>query len=179
MGTKPITIEKAKERAELIRLILLISGNASVYASQRDKSALKQEMAIYATSLERMRDNLLPVTANMVYERTMEIIDELADYGVSSDMATNFRSVIDSFKVNAGAPRHTTGNKKTATTNIKENLAICLGQLNDLDKLVENFRKDMPVFVSNYVNARKIVDLGHRKSAPKVEAKLITPPAVE
>ena len=77
------------------------------------------------SGLEKMRDNVLLITAGLVRDTATANAPALADYHAGPKEIRSLDDAITAFSTGIGAPRRSIVAKKTATTNIRETLAQC------------------------------------------------------
>ena len=88
----------------------------------------------------------------------------LKGYGVTEAMLTKLGDAIKAYEKAIGSPRVAISERKTHTDAIPGELKKMRQGFAKLDRLVVMFEDDAPGFVSDYRNARVIVDAGSRGS---------------
>ena len=158
---KGIAQDKQIKEDEMIRQALAIAKPIIAFANVTGNSQLKQEVDYSESELRKSRDTILENKCQIIHDRANTNIGSLAPYGVTAGMVTAYQTAINDYHSLIAGPRSAIAMRKTQTTQLDEKLnagtLILTGQL---DQLVVLFKVSNPTFVSDYTNARIIVDLG-------------------
>lgn len=169
--TKGVAKDKATLRAELVQSAYDLAAQVFAYANKQNNQTLKKQVDFSITDLERIKDELLVPTCNNIKTEATNNLTALADYQVTAATLTAFQKSMDDYSAAVPTPRlaitaKTTDNKLVKAT-IKEISNILK---NEMDKTAVSFRKANPIFVTEYFEARKIIDPASKtKPKPKNE----------
>ena len=114
--------------------------------------------------LELLRDTEIHAKALATHNEALALLANLAPYNVTALLLTDFKTLIDTYATVMQAPENRINEKKIA----KQNLTLKLNQntqnLKTLDGLILQYRTTATQFYDEYTEARKIIDLRHRKT---------------
>ena len=162
---KGITEDKRVKENEMILQTLGIIGPIVAYANVTSNEPLRQEVDYSDRELRRSRDTMLEDKCQIVQDRAnTHSVDLIASYGVTAGQITDHATTITDYHAAIAGPRSAIALKKTHTAALeillRSTIEILTGKL---DQLVVVFKTTNPQFVSDYENARIIVDLGGRQ----------------
>ena len=157
--TKGVAQDKGTQRATLCLNAFDIASIVFAYATEINNLTLQQAVKFSITDLEKTKDDLLAPTCNNIKKAASDNLAALAGYGIVAATLTTFQTNIDAYSGSVPKPRlaktaKTTSNKNVKTT-FKEIDAILKTRM---DKLAPTFRTTAPNFLTEYKEARKIVD---------------------
>lgn len=168
MPIKGHTAQKANQRSLLTEEALVISGALYAYAVNISDEVLKAQTKFTKSKFNRLKSNsVIPQCSNM-YDKALEYLPALADYGITQQKIDEFLQLIKRYKDAFTLPRNAMSNRKTAT--------IMLAELFDkgddilrkkIDKLALSFKKRHPGFYELLIKSRMIVDSPHRPTQIK------------
>lgn len=154
-----IAVDKTNFRETLCQTAAKIAGYIYAYASANNNNTLKNEMNLPVTKIRRARDEELAPRCQNIHDRGVELLTELADFGVTAPILANLQTAITNYAAEIPKPRTALSGRKTVTANLaaifRENDDILKNQM---DKLIEIFREDNPDFVQTYESNRIIID---------------------
>jgi len=159
---KGIAEDKMVKEEEMIKQTLGLIGPIVAYANVTSNEPLRQEVDYSKRELEKSRDTILEDKCQIVQDRAnTHSVELIASYGVTAVQITDHATTITDYHAVIAGPRSAIALRKTQTEVLEELLDSTIGILTDkLDELVVVFQVTSPQFVSDYKNARIIVDLG-------------------
>ena len=153
-----ITQNKAQQRSDLIEECKQAALNIESYAINKKDFELEKRFQFTPTYFEKLRDNALPIAAHSIFNKAQALQKELNDYGVTPETLKELNEAILRYENINPAPQLASGNRKQATVNIAGKLKDGTVQLKLMDKMLGNFRKTNPGFVSAFKNARVVIN---------------------
>jgi len=174
--TEGATIEKNTVKGELAVEVFRICSALSTFAVRTNNPKLKAKVNFSETKLKRMAQPKLLSKAREVKALMEENMTAIAGYGIKPADHDLLVIQIDKYAAEIPAPKVTSGERKAANEKLKA-LFSDTTKLQDqqMDKLMEYFRKVNPDFYNAYWHARDIVAFGtrHEKKpeVPKVPEK--------
>jgi hypothetical protein len=153
-----ITQAKTVERSNLTELCKQMALTIKAYAVNSKDFGLEKQFDFTKSYFDKLRDNAIPVVADAIYGKAVELIAALTDYGVGQQELDELRIVLINYKSANPGPRLVKGEVKQATVNLSEKLHEGTVQLNQMDNLVGNFNKNYPEFVSAFRSARMVIN---------------------
>ena len=162
---KGIAEDKRVKEDEMILQTLGLIGPIVAYANVTSNEPLRQEVDYSERELRRSRDTVLEDQCQIVQDRAnTHSVDLIASYGVTAGQITDHATTITDYHGAIAGPRSAIAVRKTHTETFEVLIKSTIGILSDkLDQLVVVFKTTNPQFVSDYENARIIVDLGARQ----------------
>ncbi|MDB6174377.1 MAG: hypothetical protein JWL59_3688 [Chthoniobacteraceae bacterium] len=168
-----IVLDKDAAQETLIGSILNVAGPmCSYFADKKDKTSLTK-VNFTASDLRNSRDAALSQIAQIVLSllkpltRQKSALDD--DYGINPATYSSLETDLKTYDEALGKPRAALASRKSATAKLLLR-SSALDALYDehLDHLVTSFAvtDEGSTFVSDWFNARKIINLGHGSSAP-------------
>ena len=159
---KGIAEDKKVKEEEMILQTLGLIGPLVAYANVTSNEPLRQEVDYSERELKRSRDTVLENQCQIVQDRAnTHSADLIASYGVTAGQITDHATTITDYHEVIAGPRSAIAVRKTYTELLETQLDSTIKILTDkLDQLVVVFESANPQFVSDYKNARIIVDLG-------------------
>ncbi len=138
---------------------------AQAYALDKDNNnTLFRQMQVNASELDRMSDSELPALLTDIHQRMVALAAEDdtvgKDYGLTEEALKSLDGAIAAYKAAIGSPRVAISERATHTAAIPAALKKMRQAFAKMDRLVELFAESAPGFVSDYRNARVVVDLG-------------------
>lgn len=150
--------ELAGRKASL--LCVKLAGFGAAYALDKDNHTLHDELEVYSSSLDRMSGGKLVAKMKSIHTKLASLDPvETAEYGITPAELTQFEQAIKAFDSMKSTPRTIITSGKTHNANIPALLRNIRNTFYRLDKLILIFETDHPDFVSQYKNARIIIDL--------------------
>lgn len=114
--------------------------------------------------LKKERDTVIFVKLRDITEFAQELVDQLADYGITQEYVDELRMLTEKYAEKVEYPRQAITNRTRATKELKDQMSKASAVLNDhLDRLIYLFKSNVPEFWQQFKSARKIVNPGHRK----------------
>lgn len=161
---KGATKQKRLDRAAAIQEAVQVAGNVYVYAVQANDQLLAENMSFRDTTFKKQRDTEILAKIRWVHTQAVALLPLMGSFGNTVASLAHFQQVIDTYADSVSGPRNVNVEKKTATRDIKLNIEELRGILNNIDRLMYNFSVSHPQFLSDYQNAREIIDYGHRRT---------------
>ncbi|CAN5368581.1 hypothetical protein BH10ACI1_BH10ACI1_20340 [soil metagenome] len=172
-----IAADKKVSKLGLSQIAAKIAGQIFAYSAKNGNNTLKAAVNFSVSDLSRMKDGELAALCQTIHDKGIENKDVLTDYGVTTAKLAELQAAINAYAESVPKPRTAITERSTTKANIKQMFkdadSVLLEQM---DKLVEDFAEDFPDFVSNYKNARIIVDPKPKKKKSGNEA-VNNPPA--
>jgi hypothetical protein len=141
---------------------LITSAALYGYASETGDDELKEKSKVTKTQISRLKANARLHTAQALYDLAKDL--DLEDHGLSVMQLQEFESALLEYGALVIAPRSGVVRQSTATQILKQLIAGANDMLkNQLDNLMLQYIDTDKVFYTQYVNARKVVDIGSRK----------------
>jgi len=142
----------------------LIAQPIYAYAKIIGDHKLANRVSFSIGRLIKERDTVIFVKLRDVKEFAQNYVDQLADYGVSQEDIDELGVLTENYAAIVEDPRQAITNRVRATKELKNLMNEVKILLTDhLDRLIHQFKLSSPEFWQQYANARKIVNLGHRK----------------
>jgi hypothetical protein len=163
-----ITQGKVVMRNNLTEQCRQMSLNIKSYAHNTKDFALEKQFHFTPTYFEKLRDNAVPIVADAILEKALNLKKELNDYGVSDEELKELKTSLEKYKGMNPAPRLAKGEVKQATVNVSDKIKEGAEQLSLMDNLVGNFNKKSPEFVSAFRNARIVINMSSSKKPKKL-----------
>jgi hypothetical protein len=135
-----ITQGKAVMRSNLIEQCKQMALNIKSYAHNTKDFALEKQFDFTLTYFERLRDNAIPVVAEAILEKAIDLKKELSDYGAGEEDLKELEISLEQYKKMNPAPRLAKGEVKQATVNISDKINEGTEQLQLMDNLAGNFQ---------------------------------------
>ena len=169
MPTTGITDDKRTLRDDLEAKTLEIADQLSALAAKNNDSNLGAQVEMSKSSLDKMDDTTLELTAERVVGLANDNIAALADYSVLPADVTALEAARAAFVGMKTAPRVATGERSAQT----EGLPVKIGSVrsifrNEIDKMVTKKKTSDADFYNGYFAARVIVDRAatHKPKTP-------------
>ena len=146
-------------RADLVAVALKVSSVLKVYAYlTKNQNLTNFVVSSESVLMERMPQQDFLVYCKNLAKHITPLLDQLADYGLTPEMAQELATEINDYETVMTQPRELINTRKTTNELIEDNLeAIYLLLTNQLDPFMELFKDDTE-FYTGYKAARMIVD---------------------
>lgn len=159
LDRKGIAENKRIKRADAIAKALPIIGGLIAFASATGDTQLRQEIDYSERQMNKMRDTILNDALQIISARAVTHTADLVNYNVTSGQITAFGTAMIDYKTTIPKPRTAISERKTLTSNLDATFDLADKHLDEqMDPLVKTFEPTNPDFVSDYDNARIIVD---------------------
>ncbi|TRX71540.1 hypothetical protein [Carboxylicivirga sp. M1479] len=156
---------KLKEEEEMIQATIQVAAAIYVHAHSNNMPDLKSKVSITPSDLKQMTDKELSTKCLNIYELALSLVDNLADYGVTTESVGKLKKEIDDFTALLAAPRSEIVTRSQATGELKELFAQVDDLLrNQIDKLMLMLEMSQPKVYKTFKAARIIVDLKGSKA---------------
>jgi hypothetical protein len=169
MAITGVSLDKTELKKTLCSTATGIAAIVFAFATDTGDNTLRESVRFAYSDLYRLKDDLLAPTALVIFDAANTNVAALADYGITAATLTSFASTIDAYSAAVPNPKTAISKKKTYTANISALTKAIDKQFKEgLDKLITTYKTTNPDFISNYTNARVIID-------PKTTTKKIAP----
>ncbi len=159
--SKGTTMDKDVAEANSIDLVVKLAGFAMAYARKTGSNELREQMkAVKRSRLERVSDDALPDVLGDVHTRLVALGTPAVSYGVTTARLTALYTAIETYRNLMDAPRTVIVTRKGINSTVPAQLKHIREELADLDLLMEDFADSDPAFLTDYKNARIIIDRG-------------------
>jgi hypothetical protein len=157
------TVAKERARNELEELAYRASVRLRTYARLTNNDALAAKLNFSQSALDRMKHNDLLTFGRVVVAACEKHLPELANYQIDSNMVKELSQSIER-TASLYTERDTVVDQRVeVTADLDKLFAVARNQLKVLDDLVDGYIDD-EIFIATYLNARRIHDLGGRKT---------------
>jgi len=166
-----VTKDKAEACFTAVEKGITAAMKISAYASVIGNNKLRDRVFYSYSKLIRSRDTFVLDRLNIIYNAAVEHLPEMADYDLTQEHVDELAVLISNYRKAVEDPRQAITNRSRATQELAELFAQADRILKErMDTLLEHFKSLSSEFYKQYKNARKIVDLGHRKRVPLEKA---------
>jgi hypothetical protein len=170
-----LTADKEQLRKAMAKAAVELAGATNSYAKKIRNNDLAAKTNVSITTFMEGRDTIAPSMALNIHAVVTANLASLATYGITAAKLTAFKTKIDAYSASITKPRDAVDSGSTATKQLAIEIDGADAALEQMDPLLVQFEGTNPTFVSDYRNARIIVDnVGPRvRSQPTVSP---TPP---
>ena len=153
------TAERLAARDALEDVLFLTAEALGVLAHRTGDTDLLALADVSPSILQHMNDVELTNRATAIQAATVSRATELATLQVTAENLSELSEALADFNVSRSSPRVATANRSAQTSSLPESLNDVNDILrNQLDRMVNLFRRLNPEFVASYRAARVIVD---------------------
>jgi hypothetical protein len=152
-----ITVSKEQAKTNLIALTIDHAEAGRAYASVSGNVALKQNLKVSASGLNKLQDAQLAPACQDIYNQISPIIGGLNGYGVNATTLLSMQGGIGTFMPLVGQPKNARSTAKAFTNAIAQqiqNIQIILDE--QLDPLMRQYKITHQTFHDSYLLDRKI-----------------------
>lgn len=166
--------QKGNVRHDFEEKILEFADQIHALAFVNHDMVLADQSDLTLSGLDKMPDDALEETGQMIADLALANQAALVDYGLVADDLDDLNALKTEFHNAKTMPRSAMTTRAAETATLPELLTATTSLLrNRLDKQMRKFKKGNPVFYQAYLSARVIVDRG----APPAPAKNPAPPS--
>lgn len=174
--TEGVTGEKAQVRDDLEEQMLVTAGAISAFAAKNSDPDLAAQVEMNRSLLDRLPGSDLVQTGQRVVDAATDHLAALADYGITGDVLDALKAALTLYANKKESTREAVVDRKVETLSLPEGIASVRSIFrNELDKLMNAFRKPDPDFYKAYFAARIIVN--RAATIPKKQEPATPPPA--
>lgn len=156
-----VATDKSELKQALANITYQIVSPVKGYAVTIGNATLEEQMAYSQTSLSKMPDQELIVTAQGLVPLVTAIGAPLTDFGITPAIITAWEEAITDFNDALATPRQAIVHRSTLTEQLANLFKETTDILNNVsDAVAVVFRESNPHYYRDYINARKILDLG-------------------
>ena len=139
------------------------------YADDNNDAVLAAAVHFTYPSLVRGTANDAAMKMQIIHDKAAAInIALLTPFQVIASDITDLQTAINNFTVAAPMKRVMVSSGAAATSQLAALFTTQRGQLKKLDHLVNNYKIAQPAFIDNFVNSRKIINLGKTQMAEEL-----------
>ena len=132
-----------------------------------DLTVLAGEVGYTESNIKLASGNMLKDRALLIYDRAVEHLQLVAEYGVTAELLAEFKKSIDQFITIMPKPRLGIAERKQATTTLAELFGVIDGLLEKMDVLVKMVKISHPEFYASYWTVRRVIENGKGSMALK------------
>ena len=163
ISTNGITEDKNTMHDDLIDCMMEIAGPLATMASRLGNNDVKSRTSFTDTGLDSMTEGELAKAGKELAKLAQGSLRPLAHYGVTPDEVTKLQTLAESFATKIAAPREVTAGRVAANDKLRLLFTETTTLLKEqMDSMVDKYRRTNPDFYNAYFNARVIVDYGIR-----------------
>jgi hypothetical protein len=156
-----ITMDKSQMRKDLAQKASDIAAAVYAYAITQNDNTLKEQVNFSVSDLLRLKDEILGPTCSNIANAADTNIANLAGYGITAAVLTDFADMTQAFMNLVAAPRNAVTQRATYSSELKELFKTGDSILKDqMDKIALQFKTTNPEFYTTYKNNRIILDAG-------------------
>lgn len=160
-----VTQDKKDARRNLTNKGLEIAGKIHAYASVTGNNKLKKRVKFTRSQFSTCRDTTVIEYIRIIHSAAVQYATDLVDYDITPDIIDNLKTLYETFERSVENPRQAVTNRTKATVYLKQYFKESNIILKErLDKMMDYFTLKSPDFWLQYKSARKVIDLGHRKT---------------
>jgi len=161
LDSRGVTKDKQAKRRRLAEAALAVAKPARAWALENENAELAQTMAVSETALLRGSAKDATDLSQAVYDAASVTATAaaLVSHGVSSAKLKALQDALKKFAAVVSKPRERITSRKSATERLAAEFQAAQKCLTEgLDLLVEQFEEDYPEFVTEFRNARVVVE---------------------
>ena len=159
-----LTKNKRDARSNAVKKCLAVAGAFYSYAVFIGDNDLADRVSYSMYDFNRCRDTIVRDRLELVHNTVQEYIEDMPDYGVTQEDLDELEALTEKYAETCEDPRHAITDRSRATKQLKDLFKNADSILKmRLDKMIVQFKENRPDFWQHFKNARKIVNLGHRK----------------
>ena len=174
--TTGIAQDKKQSKAAMATAAAQISSALHAYAVKTKNHTLANEADFHVSELTGERDADAIKDCQNIHDLANGNLAALAPFGVTAAKLTALQATVDAFNAIVSKPRDQIATAATVTQQISDEFDATdetLGEI--LDQLIGQFADGNATFVSNYQNARTIVDTSASHASPNQPTPIPTP----
>jgi len=163
-----LTADKDQLRKTMALATVEVALATNAYAKKVKNNDLDAKTDVSVSTYMEGRDSLAATNALNIHAAATATLANLEPYGVTAPKLTALKAKIDAYSASLSKPRDAVGSGSTATKQLAAEFAAADAALKDqMDALIPQFAATNPTFVTDYDNARIIVDTGGAKAKAK------------
>jgi len=172
-----LSADKQQLREAMGDLTVEVAGAVYAYARKAKNNDLAAKVKVNRSDILGGRDTSAGDLARSVHAAATANVANLGPYGLTADKLAALKAAIDAYVGSIAKPRDARASGATATSQLADEFDAADEVLADqMDTLVVQFRSANPAFVTDYQNARVIVDSTGGASS---KAKPVSAPAAK
>ena len=178
LDTSGIAQDKQASKVAMATAAIGIASAVRAYAVKTKNNTLASAVDFNQSNLTGARDADAVENCQNIHDAANTNLAALAAYGVTAAKLTALQTAITAFSGLMGKPRQTIATGKTVTQQLSDAFNAADEALNEeLDNLIGQFAGSNAKFVSDYQNARIIVDISASHASPNQPTPAPTPAA--
>jgi len=163
-----LAADKDQLRKAMATAAAEVAGATNAYAKKVKNNDLAAKTNVSVSTFMEGRDTLAATNALNILAIANTNLANLAPYGVTAAKLTALKAKTDAYSASISKPRNAVASGSTATTQMGNEFHAADAALKDeMDALVPQFASANATFVTDYKNARIIVDSGGGKAKAK------------
>jgi hypothetical protein len=166
---------KSDLRIALELLLCRIAAAVYLYSKENKMFELKALTNLRKNSITRMTDPKLAHISSAIADASSGIASNLGDYKITQADVDALKTTSTEFSKAKTAKAGSVDSKGWIMTDVNGNVQVIDGILDDIDRLMEDYRATNPGFYESYTKARKLPFIPVRHRKPKTN----TPPAAK
>jgi hypothetical protein len=170
-----IAADKEAARQTMATLALPVAKAVHAYALKAKNLTLANTVDFSMSDLMHARDVQSAERCETIYDSATANLAALTDYKVTAAQLTTLDNAIDAYNLLISKPRDSRAQTRTVTHNLKDEFAAADADLVQLDDLLGQLTDAK--FVSDFTNARIIVDTAASHDSPTPPTPPTAPPA--
>ena len=163
-----LSADKQQLRGQMADATVEIANAVYAYARKARNNDLAAKVNVNRSGILGGRDTAAADLARSIHAAASANLANLGPYGVTDAKLTALKSAIDAYAGSIARPRDARASSATATSQLASEFDAADTVLGDqMDTLVLQFKSANPAFVTDYSNARVIVEsAGKSKATP-------------
>jgi hypothetical protein len=158
-----VTQTKEQAKAAMVAAAILTANAGKAYAAVTGNTNLVAQMSHSKSEINAASDTDADDICQNIHDNLNPFIANVTAYGATAATQTNLQNAINAFSILIGQPRQQIGIVAHATITIAQHFSAVNALLkNQLDTILLQYQSSNAPFYNEYVNARIIVDIGHR-----------------
>ncbi|MBK8981326.1 MAG: hypothetical protein IPM38_03135 [Ignavibacteria bacterium] len=168
------TTDKYSARSETVKHLMALAGGLYAWAAKTGDNEILRASHVSRSELKNIRESeFAPVVKNLT-DIAKNKKQQLTGFGVSEELITNLENYLNRYKSSIGRREVSTGVKISAVNSLKELFSDSIQALEVLDKFAEVLKLKHKAFYDEYLNVRRIRNIGESVAGKSVRSK---PPA--
>lgn len=161
--TKHVTQQKTEARDLLTKLAIKVAKGGSAYASVAGETQLAGQFDYEVSDLVNSRDTVVLDITQIILNAAHAHDVAIADYGILAADITQLDTARTTYAGLIAAPADAINARATATDTLVGLFRTLMDILsNQMDAIMVTYKESEPTFYQQYIESRKIIDLGRR-----------------
>lgn len=160
LDIKGFTLDKGGKKNDMISQTMTLINALVAFARAENNMILLEEVNYTKTDLDRARDEIIVSKCQIVQDRAITYMAQLAGINITNQMIIDHQASIGVYSAVSQMPSTKEDERQVITTQIDSTI----GQIRDifkiLDPIAKTFSTVNATFMQAYFNSREIYDLG-------------------